>query len=287
MTNSVNGEIRTMPELPEVETVRRELEPWLTGRTILKAERVDAPESKKYANLERAAGQKILAVNRLGKFLILPLDAGDELIIHLGMTGIISPKPFDKHVRAKLTLSEGVNPELYFQDVRRFGRFLIVPAGEYKTLPTLNAIGPEPLTELFTDEHLSKALKKSSTAIKTYLLSQKPVSGVGNIYADEALWRTNIHPLTPANKISKDKIPLLRQAIREVLAASIEAQGTTLSDYRTVNGEVGEYITQLKAYGHEGDDCEKCGTTIERIVIGGRSSFYCPQCQKKPRQKRK
>jgi formamidopyrimidine-DNA glycosylase len=276
-----------MPELPEVETVRRELGPWLTGRTILKAERVDAPEGKKYANLERAAGQKILAVNRLGKFLILPLDAGDELIIHLGMTGIISPKPFEKHVRAKLTLNAGNNPELYFQDVRRFGRFLVVPAGNYGTLPTLNAIGPEPLTELFTEEHFSKALKKSSTAIKTYLLSQKPVSGVGNIYADEALWRTNIHPLTPANKIPKEKIPRLRQAIREILAASIEAQGTTLNDYRTVNGEVGEYISQLKAYGHEGDACDNCGTTIERIVIGGRSSFYCPQCQKKPRQKRK
>jgi formamidopyrimidine-DNA glycosylase len=276
-----------MPELPEVETVRRELEPWLTGRTIIKAERLDAPSGPKYAGLECAAGQDILAVNRRGKFMILPLSGGDELIIHLGMTGIISPKPFDKHVRAKLTLNEGNNPELYFQDVRRFGRFLVVRAGEYKTLPTLDAIGPEPLTEDFTEAQFSKALKKSSTAIKTYLLSQKPVSGVGNIYADEALWRTNIHPLTPANKISKDKIPLLINAIREILAASIEAQGTTLNDYRTVNGEVGEYITQLKAYGHEGDACDNCGTTIERMVIGGRSSFYCRQCQKKPRQKRK
>jgi formamidopyrimidine-DNA glycosylase len=276
-----------MPELPEVETVRRELEPWLVGRTIIKAERLDAPPGPKYVGLERAAGQDILAVNRRGKFMILPLSAGDELIIHLGMTGIISPKPFAKHVRAKLTLNKGNNPELYFQDVRRFGRFLVVAAGEYKTLPTLDAIGPEPLTEDFTEVQFSKALKKSSTAIKTYLLSQKPVSGVGNIYADEALWRTNIHPLTPANKISKDKIPLLINAIREILAASIEVQGTTLNDYRTVNGEVGEYITQLKAYGHEGDACDNCGTTIERMVIGGRSSFYCPQCQKKPRQKRK
>jgi formamidopyrimidine-DNA glycosylase len=276
-----------MPELPEVETVRRELEPWLTGRTIIKAERLDAPPGPKYADLERASGQDILAVNRRGKFMILPLSGGDELIIHLGMTGIISPKPFAKHVRAKLTLNKGKNPELYFQDVRRFGRFLVVPTGEYKTLPTLAAIGPEPLTEDFTETQFSKALKKSSTAIKTYLLSQKPVSGVGNIYADEALWRTHIHPLTPANKIPKDKIPLLMQAIREILAASIEAQGTTLNDYRTVNGEVGEYITQLKAYGHEGDECENCGTTIERMVIGGRSSFYCPQCQKKPRQKQK
>jgi formamidopyrimidine-DNA glycosylase len=270
-----------VPELPEVETVRRELSPWLTGRTILKAERVDAPEGKKYADLERAAGQKILAVRRRGKFMILPLSEGDELIIHLGMTGIISPKPFGKHVRAKLTLNRGKNPELYFQDVRRFGRFLVVSAGDYKTLPTLNTIGPEPLTEDFTAEAFAKALQKSATAIKTYLLSQKPVSGVGNIYADEALWQSGIHPLTPANKIPKKKILLLLQAIKDILMASIEHQGTTLNDYRTVNGEVGEYSTQLKAYGHEHDACERCGSTIERIVIGGRSSHYCPRCQKK------
>jgi formamidopyrimidine-DNA glycosylase len=276
-----------MPELPEVETVRRELGLWLTGRTIVKAERVDAPEGKKYANLERASGQKILSVNRRGKFMILPLDNNDELIIHLGMTGIISPQPFEKHVRAKLTLAAsenlaaGANNELYFQDVRRFGRFLVVEAGDYHLLPTLESIGPEPLTNDFTEVQFSKALKKSATAIKTYLLSQKPVSGVGNIYADEALWQSGIHPLTPANKIPKKKIPMLLQAIKDILAASIEHQGTTLNDYRTVNGEVGEYITYLKAYGHENDACERCGTTIERIVIAGRSSHYCPQCQKK------
>jgi formamidopyrimidine-DNA glycosylase len=269
-----------VPELPEVETVRRELEPWLVGRTIMKAERVDAPEGKKYMNLERAAGQKILAVNRLGKFMILPLSKGDELIIHLGMTGIISSKPFEKHVRAKLTLNKGKDATLYFQDVRRFGRFLVVDAGDYGSLPTLAALGPEPLSDEFTEKQFSAALKKSSTAIKSYLLSQKPVSGVGNIYADEALWQTGIHPLTPANKIPAKKIPVLMQAIKDILSASIELQGTTLNDYRTVNGEVGAYITQLKAYGHENKPCEKCGSTIERIVIGGRSSHFCPRCQK-------
>ncbi len=274
-----------MPELPEVETIRRELEPWLTGRMIIKAERIDAPEGKKYLNLERAAGQKVLAVNRLGKFLILPLSKGDELIIHLGMTGIISPKPFEKHVRAKLTLNKGKDETLYFQDVRRFGRFLIVAAGDYKSLPTLAALGPEPLSEAFTEAQFSQALKKSSVSIKTYLLSQKPVSGVGNIYADEALWQSNIHPLTPANKVPKKKIPVLVQAIKDILAASILHQGTTLSDYRRVNGEVGNYLTQLKAYGHENDPCEKCGSTIERIVIAGRSSHYCPQCQKRGQKK--
>jgi len=126
-------------------------------------------------------------------------------------------------------------------------------------------------------------LQKSSTAIKTYLLSQKPVAGVGNIYADEALWQTEIHPLTPSNKVPAKKIPMLREAIVDILKKSIEAQGTTLNDYRTVNGEVGSYISELKAYGHSGEPCQRCGTIIEKSVVGGRGTHSCPQCQKLPK----
>ena len=168
-----------MPELPEVETVRRELAPWLTGRTILRAERLDAPPGPKYAGLERAAGQRIDAVNRRGKFLLLPLERGDEMVVHLGMTGIVSPRDPGKHVRVRLELDEGENPTLYFQDARRFGRFLVVPTGDYTSLPTLHAMGPEPLSDAFNPKQLAEALGKSSVAVKTYLLSQKPVSGVG------------------------------------------------------------------------------------------------------------
>ena len=270
-----------MPELPEVETVRRELEPWLSGRRILSAARVEAPPGPKYADLERASGQIIEAVERRGKFLLLPLSRGDDLVIHLGMTGVISPQDPGKHVRVRLAL-DAPDPALYFQDVRRFGRFLVVPRGEYRSLPTLHHMGPEPLSDAFNAEQLSAALNRSATAVKTYLLSQKPVSGVGNIYADEALWGAKIHPLTPAKRVPKRQIPLLVTTIKDVLEASIKVQGTTLNDYRTVNGEVGAYLTQLNAYRQEKEPCPRCGTPIEKIVVGGRGTHFCPRCQKPP-----
>ena len=272
-----------IPELPEVETVRRELEPWLTGRTILSAELLEALPGPKYAGLERAAGQEILAVKRRGKFLLLPLSAGDDLVVHLGMTGIISPEPFAKHTRVRLELSPGPNPALYFQDVRRFGRFLVVPSGQYETLPTLHQMGPEPLGVDFTNPGFYRALQASSTPIKPYLLSQRPVSGVGNIYADEALWRARIHPLTPAKAISKAKTYTLADAIRDVLTESLTFKGTTLQDYRTVNGEAGAYAARLQVYGRPDAPCPRCGRPISKIVVAGRGTHFCPHCQRLPR----
>ncbi|MDZ7706232.1 MAG: bifunctional DNA-formamidopyrimidine glycosylase/DNA-(apurinic or apyrimidinic site) lyase [Trueperaceae bacterium] len=267
--------------------MRRGLEPWLVGRTIRRAERVDAPPGPKYADLERASGQTIEAANRRGKFLLLPLSGGDELVIHLGMTGVVSAEPPANHVRAKLTLDGPDKPTLYFQDVRRFGRFLVVPQGAYQSLPTLHAMGPEPLSDDFTAAHLRRALGASVVAVKTYLLSQKPVAGVGNIYADEALWRSRIHPETPSNRVSKTKIAPLVRAIRDVLAASIEAQGTTFSSYRTVNGEVGSFVDHLDVYGHAEQPCPRCGTPISKIVVAGRGTHFCSKCQKVPRQPKK
>ncbi len=272
-----------MPELPEVETVRRELEPWLRGRRIREVALVDAAPGPKYENLLSAAGREILGVTRRGKFLILPLSGGQDLIIHLGMTGIVTPREPEKHVRVRLELEDA--PTLYFQDVRRFGRFLVVPSGDYSTLPTLHQMGPEPLSDDFNKEQFAKALERSVTPIKTYLLSQKPVSGVGNIYADEALWGAKIHPLTPANKVPKRQIPLLVVMIKDVLEASIRVQGTTLRDYRTTNGEVGAYLDELRAYGQEETPCTRCGTPISKIVVGGRGTHFCPNCQKLPRRK--
>lgn len=267
-----------MPELPEVETVRLELEPWLRHTHISHAALVDAPEGKKYANLTRCIGQEILAVQRRGKFLILPLSQGDELIIHLGMTGILTPKMPEKHLRVKLELHNA--PTLYFQDTRRFGRFLVVAAGDYQSLPTLHTLGIEPFDADFTPEYLAEQLSKSRSAIKTYLLSQKPVAGLGNIYADEVLWRVNIHPRMPSKAVPQSVMVEMRDAIVDILQKSIEAQGTTLNDYRTVSGEVGAYLEQLHAYGHAGEPCGRCGVLLEREVIGGRSSHFCPQCQK-------
>jgi len=252
---------------------------------VLGAERL-APAGPKYRDLERAVGQVVRTVRRRGKFLLLPLDGGDELVLHLGMTGVVSAAPptgaAAAHVRVRLRLS-GQDPDtLYFRDARRFGRLLVVPAGDYRGLPTLAALGPEPLSEAFSVAGFRRALARSSMAVKAYLLSQRPVAGVGNIYADEALWRARVHPETPARELSAAKARALRCAIREVLSASVEAQGTTLNDYRTVNGEVGAYLEQLDAYGHAEEPCPRCGRPLRRIVVGQRGTVYCATCQRRP-----
>ncbi len=277
------GYAAPVPELPEVETVRRELEPWLAGRTILLAERVHAPAGPKYAHLERAAGQRIEAVGRRGKFLILPLSGEDELIVHLGMTGIVSPERPRQHLRVHLRLSGPAPNELFFRDARRFGRFLVVPAGDYRSLPTLAALGPEPFDRAFTAAALHERLGASKMAIKLLLLSQRPVAGLGNIYIDEALWRAHIHPLVPAHRVTREQAAKLRKAAIDVLRAAIAAQGTTINDYRTVNGNVGAYVHRLAVYGHEGDPCRRCGTKLRKIVLGARGTHYCPHCQRPPR----
>src|SRR5690625_1718442 len=199
-----------MPELPEVETVRRQLAPWLSGRMISRALLL-APPGPKYAGLERAAGQRIEGVSRRGKFLLLPLSRGDELVAHLGMTGVLSPgaEREHKHLRVRLELEGDAPNSLDFVDPRRFGRFLVVRRGEYGSLPTLDRLGPEPLSDEFTPDGLLAALARSGSAVKAYLLGQRPVAGVGNIYVDEALWRAGVHPLTPASRVTPEQAALL------------------------------------------------------------------------------
>ena len=272
--------------------MRRELEPWLTGRTVLAAERVDAPPGPKYAGLEGLPGHRIEAVTRRGKFLIMPLrgpasTAGvdAELIVHLGMTGVVRRTPPPGHLRVRVAF-DGLEPAtLYFQDVRRFGRFTLVSAGDYRSLPTLASLGPDALDPAFTASALRRALAGSEAAIKTVLLSQRPVAGVGNIYADEALWRVGVHPLRPARALSKAQVEALHGAIVDVLEESVALQGTTLYDYRTVNGEVGAFIDRLAVYGHDGEPCARCGTTLEKLVVGQRGTHVCPRCQVAPRRR--
>lgn len=274
-----------MPELPEVETVRRELAPWLTGRTILSARRVEAPAGPKYADLERAEGQSIVAVERRGKFLLLPLSGGDELVVHLGMTGVITPAQPADHVRVRLILDGSDRPTLYFRDPRRFGRFLVCLGGDRSALPTLAALGPEPLAPDFTAARLAEGLT-GRAAVKVALLSQRPVAGLGNIYVDEALWRARIHPETPARSVSPRGVRALRDAIVAILGDAVAARGTTLSDYRTVGGDRGEYVGHLDAYGRAGEPCRRCQTAIVRVVVGARGTHLCPRCQRPPRRPR-
>ena len=275
-----------MPELPEVETVRRGLLDWLPGRQILRAERADAPPGPKYRHLEEAAGQRILEVQRRGKYILLPLSGGDTLVIHLGMTGVIRKTACDTHLRVVLTL-DGPDPDhLYFQDIRRFGRFLLARGGDFSSIPTLHALGPEPLAPDFTAEALRGGLQ-SRAALKTILLNQRAVAGLGNIYVDEALWRSEIHPLLPAKRVTKAQARRLRDHIVAILSAAIDSGGTTLSDYRKVDGGRGGYQDVLNAYGQTGKPCARCETLIERIVIAQRSTHFCPKCQRAPRAKRR
>jgi formamidopyrimidine-DNA glycosylase len=251
--------------------------------------RVDAPAGPKTAHLERAVGQRIAAVERRGKFLMLPLARpgasrpSDVLVLHLGMTGVLGPREPAAHLRLRVAL-DGPDPAvLYVADARRFGRWLVLPDGDPSSLPTLAAMGPEPLGDAFTVAGFAAALARSRAPVKAFLLSQRPVAGVGNIYADEALWRARVHPLTPAADVPRTKVRALHGAIRDVLTAAVAAQGTTLYDYRTVNGAVGAYLEQLDAYGHDGDPCPRCGAPIVKLVVGQRGTHVCPRCQRAPR----
>ena len=263
-----------MPELPEVESVRRQLDPELRGRRVL---RVWTDPQRRFHAPERLAGRRVEAVGRRGKFILCPLDAGLELVLHLGMTGSLHFGPADAYARALLALDDG--RELVFRDVRRFGCVAVVEAGAYGPLPTLARLGPEPLSDDFDPDRFARDLAVTRAPVKPYLLSQRPVAGVGNIYADEALWLARIHPAS--RRVGRPRAHALHAAIREVLAAAVAREGTTFRDYRMMNGESGRNADFLVAYGQAGRACPRCGTALARIVLGGRGATFCPTCQRR------
>jgi formamidopyrimidine-DNA glycosylase len=266
-----------MPELPEVESVRRQLDPQLSGRTVDEVAYDPHPAMpRQFHRVEELAGHKIHSVGRRGKFLIAPLDEGLELVMHLGMTGAFRFDLDDPYVRARLWLDDG--RVLAFKDVRRFGRIAVVDAGEYAAIPMLAVLGPEPLSDDFDPQVFAGELARTKAQIKPYLLSQRPVAGVGNIYADEALWLARIHPAS--RRVGPDRARVLHRAIREVLAAAIDREGTTFRDFQMVNGESGRNASFLVAYGQEGRPCPRCATPLKKVVLGGRGTTYCPRCQR-------
>ncbi|MGH3665476.1 MAG: bifunctional DNA-formamidopyrimidine glycosylase/DNA-(apurinic or apyrimidinic site) lyase [Egibacteraceae bacterium] len=266
-----------MPELPEVESVRRQLAPRLEGRYI---HAVVAQPQRRFHDVERAAGRRAGALRRRGKYLLADLDGGLELVGHLGMTGSFRFRDGtwvpDAYVRATFTLDDAV---LDFRDVRRFGTLATVPAGDYRSLATLAVLGPEPLSDDFDPDRFHAALRRSRMAVKPYLLTQRPVAGVGNIYADEALWRARVNPR--ARRLGRERVYALWAAIREVLAEAVEREGTTFRDYQMVNGESGRNAAFLVAYGQRGRPCPRCGTPLRKILLGGRGATYCPVCQRR------
>lgn len=266
-----------MPELPEVESVRRQLDPELSGRTIVDVWTDPLPSvPREFQDVERAIGRRIERVGRRGKFMIAPLTGELELIMHLGMTGSFSLSEKDSYARAIVSLDD--RRELVFRDPRRFGRLAVVDAGDYMTIPTLMLLGPEPLTDEFDPDTFAELLARTRAPIKPFLLSQRPVAGVGNIYADEALWIARIHPMS--RRVGIKRARELHRAIREVLAASIDREGTTFRDYQMVDGESGRNADFLVAYGREGKPCPRCSTPLKKIVLGGRGTTYCPRCQR-------
>lgn len=266
-----------MPELPEVESVRRQLDPELSGRNVRDVWYESLPTvPRQFHHLELLPGRKIHSVGRRGKFLIAPLDAGLELVMHLGMTGSFRFDVEDPYVHAQVFLDDGRT--LAFRDPRRFGRMAVVEAGIYDALPTLAMLGPEPLSDDFDPDVFAWELARTRSPVKPFLLSQRPVAGVGNIYADEALWLARIHPAS--RRVGQKRAHELHAAIREVLINSIEREGTTFRDYRMVNGESGRNVGFLVAYGRVGQPCPRCKTPLKKVVLGGRGTTYCPRCQR-------
>ena len=273
-----------MPELPEVETIRRQLSPQVVGREIIAS---SAFESDRFLEAVLAIGAHIESVSRRGKYLIFSLSAGQELIVHLGMTGALQVAPTlteDPYCRAwwKLSATSGQQMFLTFRDIRRFGKIAVVAADDYSRLPTLRDLGPEPLSEDFTPDWVREFVNRRSRFLKTHLLGQRLVAGVGNIYADEALWRAAINPSD--RSISRRHATLLVEHLREVLASSIEHGGTTFRDYVNANGARGGHQHHLDCYGRAGEPCRRCGTTLTKGVLDARTSNWCPACQ--PRRRR-
>ncbi len=222
-----------------------------------------------------------MAVRRRGKYLLVDLDNGRELIAHLGMTGAFSIAEHGgtpvagPYTRAWWTLDDGRT--VLFDDTRRFGRIAVVDAGQYRSLPTLDALGPEPFDPMFTPKVLWEALRGTKRRLKTQLLSQRPVAGVGNIYADEAFWAAQVHPAR--RSLTLRQAERLHAGIKQALVRGLDAGGTTLRDYRGVDGRGGENQFNLDCYGRRGLPCHRCGDLLEAAVWDGRTTTYCAQCQ--------
>ncbi|MDV7745084.1 DNA-formamidopyrimidine glycosylase [Enterococcus mundtii] len=273
-----------MPELPEVETVRKGLEKLVKNKKIKNVQVlwpriIEQPEVPIFE--ATLIGETIESIGRRGKFLIFHLSHY-EMISHLRMEGkyqyFEKEEPIDKHTHVIFTFEDG--SQLRYHDVRKFGRMTIVEKGSSNTYKGILKLGPEPLPDLFLLKDFTEGLQKSHKAIKPLLLDQKLVTGLGNIYVDEALWEAKIHPEQPADSLRPKEIKLLRQAIIDVLSRAIEAGGTTIRSYLNALGESGSFQVALHVYGQTGEACVRCQTPIVKTKVAQRGTHYCPTCQK-------
>jgi formamidopyrimidine-DNA glycosylase len=272
-----------VPELPEVETVRRAITPVLEGARLEHVEirdpRLVRPFDPAIVEAE-LVGERVAEVGRRGKYLIVGFDSGRALLVHLRMTGSLrharrGALADDPHTRAVLRLDNG--SDVAYRDVRRFGTWELFEQRELA--PYLRArLGPEPLGSL-SAVRLGKRLEGRRAPLKSALLDQRTIAGLGNIYVDEALWHSSLHPLRVAGSLDASELARLHRAIRRVLRVAIERQGSTLRDYALPDGAYGSMQDEFRAYGRGGEPCDRCRTALVRIVVGGRTTTFCPRCQ--------
>lgn len=283
-----------MPELPEVETIRRDLQEKIIDKQI-KDVIVNISKVIKKPSLEefiaKTKDKKIKEIDRRGKYIIIRLGSGDKLIFHLGMTGLLiypynenSEEISEGKIKAKhnhLVFTFTDDTQLVSNDVRRFGKIFLV--SNIDEVESIAKLGIEPLEDYFTEEVFIQVLnKKKNSKIKSFLMKQEFITGLGNIYANEVLYRSNIHPLRLISSLNKKEVRNLYQQIKLVLSDAVKLRGSTVADeaYRDTDGEKGKFAKKLQVYARKGESCVKCGHSIEVIRIEGRSSFICPQCQK-------
>jgi formamidopyrimidine-DNA glycosylase len=270
-----------VPELPEVEVIRRGLAPKLVGETIVGVSQGGQRLRRQSEPDELAAliGQTVVDLSRRGKYLLVHLDQGQTLLVHLGMTGRLFYQtdacPALPHVHLVFRLHSG--HKLVYQDVRRFGQVLVYPAGVQP--PALAQVGLEPWSRRLTAARLRQQTTRLKRPVKNFLLDGRIIAGIGNIYASEALFATRLHPQTPVGDIGLETWTQLIRAIRRILSQAIAAGGTTIANFQDCEGQSGLFAVQLKVYGRAGEPCPGCGTPLVRLVMAGRSTFFCPRCQ--------
>jgi formamidopyrimidine-DNA glycosylase len=273
-----------VPELPEIEVLKRSLEPHLTGRRVLEV-RIHSPalrEPLDRPSLRRLAGRRIERLGRRSKYLLIEVEGGDTLVVHLGMSGRLTLSPTAAALEAHEHLSFRLDGEerLRLRDPRRFGVAFVAPTAELGSDRHFRHLGAEPLAPALTGVQLEALAAGRRGPVKSFLMDGRLVVGVGNIYATEALHRAGIHPARSVARISAGRWQRLASAVVEVLESAIVEGGTTLNDFADGAGREGEYQEDLAVYGRTGEPCPTCGAPVRRLVQGGRSSFYCPRCQR-------
>ncbi|MDF7683076.1 bifunctional DNA-formamidopyrimidine glycosylase/DNA-(apurinic or apyrimidinic site) lyase [Lactobacillus sp. ESL0679] len=272
-----------MPEMPEVETVRRTLLPLIKGKTIKQVTlwypKIIASDPDEFA--KQVAGRQVLTIDRYAKYLLIRLSGDLTIVSHLRMEGkyrltmVAAAK--DKHDHVQFAFTD--DTALRYNDVRKFGRMQLVATGTEQVVTGISKLGFEPNSAAFTTEFLAAGLSRKKKNIKSTLLDQTIVAGLGNIYVDEVLWETKIHPLSSANKIPKKKVAELHDNINKLIALAITRHGTTVHTYLDANGETGGFQKMLRVYGHQGEPCARCGSPLEKIKVNGRGTTFCPKCQ--------